>query len=142
MTTDPFNLQRFLTAQDEVYDDVLAELTAGHKESHWMWFVFPQVAGLGFSLNAEYFAIGSRSEAVAYLEHPILGARLRECAGLLLAVDGKSATQLLGSPDDLKLCSSMTLFAQVAERDNIFTRVLEKYYSGVPDPATLTALAV
>ena len=140
--TDPFHLQRFVTAQDEVYDDVVSELTAGHKESHWMWFVFPQVAGLGFSLNAEFYAIGSRAEAAAYLEHPVLGARLRECAELLLAVKGRSATQIFGVPDDVKLRSSMTLFAQVAAQDSVFSKVLEKYFGGVPDPATLAALAV
>ena len=140
--TDPFDLQRFVTAQDEVYDDVVAELAAGHKESHWMWFVFPQVAGLGFSRNAEFYAIGSRAEALAYLEHPALGARLTECAELLLAVKGRTATRILGSPDDVKLRSSMTLFSQVAAQGSVFTKVLEKYYGGMPDPATLTALAV
>ena len=106
---DPFNLRRFVEAQDLVYRSVIGELRAGVKQSHWMWFVFPQVAGLGRSATAEMYAIGSLDEAKAYLAHPLLGGRLRECTQLMLDVTGKSARQILGSPDDLKFFSSMTL---------------------------------
>jgi uncharacterized protein (DUF1810 family) len=132
-------LERFVQAQDGTYDRALAELRAGQKRSHWMWFVFPQIAGLGSSPTAQRYAIGDLAEARAYLAHPVLGPRLTECAEALLAVEGRSAEQILGYPDDLKLRSSMTLFAEAAGqgRDDLFRQVLDRYYDGEPDPATL-----
>jgi uncharacterized protein (DUF1810 family) len=130
------DLERFVEAQDVVYQDVRRELAAGRKATHWMWFVFPQLRGLGRSATARYFGIGSRDEAAAYLQHPVLGARLRECVGLVLAVDGSSAHAIFGSPDDLKVCSSMTLFAAIAPSEPLFRRALDKYFGGAPDPAT------
>lgn len=138
---DSFDLQRFLIAQDDTYDDAVAELAAGNKRTHWMWFIFPQVTGLGFSYNSEFYSIHSSAEARAYLDHPVLGARLRQCAELLLATQGLSASEILGSPDDLKLCSSMTLFAKFAAPDNVFEKVLEKFYGGVADHATTVVVA-
>ena len=126
----PPPLQRFLAAQAAIYPEALAELRAGRKRSHWMWFVFPQVAGLGTSATARRYAIGSRAEAAAYLAHPILGARLRECAAALLGVHDRTAEQILGSPDHLKLRSSMTLFAALAEPGSPFAAVLARYYAG------------
>ena len=134
-------LQRFLDAQDGVYATALAELRAGRKRSHWMWFVFPQIAGLGHSSTAAYYAIADLAEARAYLAHPLLGARLAECAEALLGVTGRTAHEIFGSPDDLKLRSSMTLFAQVAGPDSVFRRVLERYYGGEADARTLDLLA-
>lgn len=138
--SDPFELQRFVAAQDPVYLSVLAELRRGHKRTHWMWFIFPQYAGLGRSPTAQHYAIKSGDEARHYLAHPVLGPRLVECTQALLAVDGRTATAIFGSPDDLKLRSSMTLFAAVAPRESEFSAVLDKYYQGQPDPATLTLL--
>jgi len=134
-------LQRFLDAQDGVYATALAELRAGRKRSHWMWFVFPQIAGLGHSSTAAYYAIADLAEARAYLAHPLLGTRLAECAEALLGVTGRTAHEIFGSPDDLKLRSSMTLFAQVAGPDSVFRRVLERYYGGEADARTLDLLA-
>jgi uncharacterized protein (DUF1810 family) len=134
-------LQRFLDAQDGVYEQALGELRAGRKRTHWMWFVFPQIAGLGHSATAVYYAIADRAEAQSYLAHPLLGARLAECAQALLGVTGRTAHEILGSLDDLKLRSSMTLFAQVAGPDSVFGRVLERYYGGEADPRTLGLLA-
>lgn len=134
--TDPFDLQRFVQAQEPVMPAVRAELRAGRKRTHWMWFVFPQVAGLGHSATARHFAIGSLDEARAYLAHPVLGPRLRECAGLVLGVEGRSAHDIFGSPDDLKLHSSMTLFALAEPGAAEFRAVLDKYFGGVPDPLT------
>ncbi|CAA0133490.1 Uncharacterised protein [Mycolicibacterium vanbaalenii] len=136
MSEDPFDLGRFVEAQDHVYPTVLTELRAGAKRSHWIWFVFPQMRGLGHSAPAHRFGISSLAEADAYLQHPVLGSRLRECAGLLLAVDGRTATEIFGHPDDLKVRSSMTLFARV-DRDPVFRAVLDKFYDGCEDPATL-----
>jgi uncharacterized protein (DUF1810 family) len=133
------DLDRFVRAQDGVYDDALAELTAGRKRTHWMWFVFPQIAGLGFSPTAQRYAIRSLDEARAYLAHPVLGPRLRECAQALLAVPGRSAREILGHPDDLKLRSSMTLFARAADDPAPFEAVLDRFYDG-PDALTLTLL--
>lgn len=130
------SLQRFVDAQQGVYPRALAELRAGSKRSHWMWFVFPQIAGLGSSPTAQRYAIASLDEAREYLAHPVLGPRLRECARAVLAVDGKSAAEILGYPDDLKLRSSMTLFARAADDPEVFTAVLDKYYDG-PDSRTL-----
>jgi len=138
---DPFDLERFVSAQDRIYDRALAELRSGRKRSHWMWFVFPQVEGLGHSSTARRYAIRSAKEAGRYLDHPVLGTRLVECAEALLAVEGRSASEILGYPDDLKLKSSMTLFEKAAGEGSVFTRVLEKYYGGERDPETLRILA-
>jgi uncharacterized protein (DUF1810 family) len=132
-------LDRFVEAQDGVYDDALAELSAGRKRTHWMWFVFPQIAGLGSSPTAQRYAIRSLDEARAYLAHPVLGPRLRACAEALLAVQGRSAREIFGSPDDLKLRSSMTLFARAADDPALFQAVLDRYYDG-PDRLTLELL--
>lgn len=136
---DPFDLQRFVDAQSGVYPTVLAELRAGAKRSHWIWFVFPQLRGLGHSATAQRFGLGSLAEARAYLAHPLLGPRLQECAGLLVAHRGGTARQILGYPDDLKVRSSMTLFAQ-AGNDPVFTEVLDAFFDGEPDDATLRLL--
>jgi uncharacterized protein (DUF1810 family) len=133
---DSDDLDRFVSAQDGVYPDALAELRAGRKRTHWMWFVFPQIAGLGASATARRYAIASLDEARAYLAHPVLGPRLRECARTLLAVENASAEQIFGYPDDLKLRSSMTLFARAADDPDVFQAVLDRYYDG-PDARTL-----
>lgn len=138
--TDPFDLDRFVRAQDPVYRDVLGELARGRKQSHWMWFVFPQIAGLGFSAMSQRYAIGSRAEARAYLAHPVLGARLIECTGLVLAVQGRSINAILGAPDDAKFRSSMTLFGAVSDQP-IFGAALARYFAGERDAATLEILA-
>lgn len=137
---DPYHLQRFVDAQEPVYDQVLRELRAGRKTSHWMWFIFPQIAGLGHSSTSRYYAISGREEAEAYLAHPLLGARLRECTSLVNAVQGRSAHQIFGSPDDLKFRSCMTLFAECAEDGAVFRAALEKYFGGEKDPLTLERL--
>jgi len=137
---DPFDLRRFLDAQSAVYDGVRRELAAGAKTSHWMWFVFPQLRGLGFSSMAQRYGIASLAEAEAYLRHPALGARLLECSGLVLAVEGRSAWQILGPPDDLKFCSCMTLFERAAPDETVFARALEKYFGGERDARTLALL--
>jgi uncharacterized protein (DUF1810 family) len=133
------DLERFVSAQDGVYPEALAELKAGRKRTHWMWFVFPQIAGLGASATAQRYAIASLDMARAYLAHPVLGPRLRECARTLLAIDGRSATDIFGYPDDLKLRSSMTLFARAADDPEVFEAVLDRYYDG-PDQRTLERL--
>jgi uncharacterized protein (DUF1810 family) len=138
---DPFDLKRFVDAQQPVYGDVVDELRGGRKRSHWMWFVFPQLRGLGGSAMAVRFGIGSLDEARAYLGHELLGPRLRECARLVTAVQGRSIGQIFGSPDDLKLCSSMTLFAHATEDNQDFVAVLDKYYDGREDRLTLERLA-
>jgi uncharacterized protein (DUF1810 family) len=138
--TDPFDLDRFLRAQDPVFRDVLGELTRGRKQSHWMWFVFPQVAGLGFSAMSQRYAIGSRTEAEAYLAHPVLGPRLIECTRLVLAVDGRTINAILGAPDDAKFRSSMTLFSAVSD-EPVFGEALARYFGGERDGATLEILA-
>lgn len=137
---DPFDLQRFVDAQEPVYGDVVDELRAGRKRSHWMWFVFPQLRGLGGSVMAVRFGIASLDEADAYLRHELLGPRLRECARLVTAVQGRSIGQIFGSPDDLKLCSSMTLFARATDDNQDFVAVLDKYYNGRRDRLTLERL--
>ncbi|HUX44758.1 MAG TPA: DUF1810 domain-containing protein [Terracidiphilus sp.] len=137
---DPFHLERFLTAQAEVYAGAVEELREGHKQSHWMWFIFPQMKGLGRSPQADYFAIGSMEEATAYLEYPLLGARLRMCTRLVNAVEDRSAHEIFGSPDDLKFHSSMTLFDCAAEDDAEFQAALDKYFRGEPDRLTLELL--
>lgn len=137
---DPFELSRFLSAQQGVYARALTEIKEGAKRSHWMWFVFPQIDGLGSSPTSKRYAIRGKTEARAYLSHPVLGKRLRECAAALLAVNGRTASQIFGYPDDLKLKSSMTLFATVSDDDPVFARVLERYYGGDRDAATLGLL--
>jgi uncharacterized protein (DUF1810 family) len=140
MTADEFGLMRFVDAQAAVYEDVLGELRSGRKQTHWMWYIFPQVSGLGFSIMAQRFAIGSRAEAQAYLSHPLLGARLIECTEAMLAHQEISARAILGSPDDLKFKSSMTLFDIVSKKGSPFERALERYYSGERDERTLALL--
>jgi uncharacterized protein (DUF1810 family) len=135
-----FDLERFVQAQAGVYEQVVAELRAGRKRSHWMWFVFPQLAGLGHSAMAQRYAITSLDEARAYLEHPVLGVRLRECSGHVLAVPGKTVHEIFGSPDDLKFHSSMTLFHRAAPDEAVFSECLRKYFAGQEDALTLAAL--
>ena len=137
MNPDPFDLRRFIAAQDPVMDAVLAELRAGRKASHWMWFVFPQIQGLGSSSMARHYALASRQEARAYHEHPQLGARLQECTRLVLQVQERPVEQIFGYPDDLKFHSCMTLFAQVAPEVALYRAALQKYFAGVPDARTL-----
>jgi uncharacterized protein (DUF1810 family) len=137
---DPHYLQRFVDAQSGVFEQALAELKSGAKRSHWIWFVFPQIEGLGRSETARRYAIASRAQARAYLAHPLLGARLRECAQTVCALRGRSVHEVFGSPDDLKFRSSMTLFAEVAGDEGIFKEALRKYFDGRPDELTLKAL--
>ena len=137
---DPYELQRFVEAQDAVYDTALAELRAGRKRSHWMWFVFPQLAGLGSSDVSRRYAIRSLAEAGAYLAHPVLGPRLTECVEAVLGVNGRSAHEIFGSPDDLKLRSCATLFARVMPPGSVFDQVLAKYFGGERDENTLRLL--
>jgi len=127
---DRFNLQRFLKAQDPVLAEVVAELRSGRKRTHWMWFIFPQVAGLGFSPTSQFYAIGSVEEARAYLDHPVLGRRLRQCVAILLAGEGSSAFTIFGQPDTMKFQSSLTLFAGISEPESVFDQALEKFYKG------------
>jgi len=136
-TADPFDLRRFVEAQARNYADAIAELKEGRKRSHWMWYVFPQYAGLGRSAMAERFAIRSLDEAKAYLRHPILGPRLVECANAVLAVHGVTAHDIFGSPDDLKLHSSATLFSRLAEPGSVFHQIIDRYFDGKPDKRTL-----
>lgn len=138
--SDPFDLNRFVAAQAPVYDSVVAELRAGRKRSHWMWFVFPQLRGLGGSPTAVRYGISSLQEARAYLSHQLLGPRLRECTQLVNHVQGRSVEEIFGSPDDLKLRSSMTLFALAAQDAQDFTTLLDRYYRGQRDPLTLAQL--
>lgn len=141
--TDPYNLQRFVDAQATVYPRVLAELRAGEKQTHWMWFVFPQLAGLGSSPMAQKFAIVSLAEARAYLAHPVLGARLDECTRLVIAAAGRPIEDILGYPDDLKFRSSMTLFEHAAmPEESVFSQALRAFFHGDPDPRTLELLHV
>ena len=138
--SDPFDLQRFVDAQARVYSSVLDELRAGRKRSHWIWFVFPQVAGLGSSPTAARYAISSLDEARSYLRHDVLGPRLHECTRLVNAVQGRSIGQIFGSPDDLKVRSSMTLFARATQDNSDFVGLLARYYDGEEDPLTLARL--
>jgi uncharacterized protein (DUF1810 family) len=133
---DPYNLQRFITAQEHVYHQALVEIQRGHKKTHWMWFIFPQFAGLGFSSTSRLYAIESLAEALQYLEHPLLGPRLIECAEAALHVEGKTAHDIFGSPDDMKFKSSATLFAHVAPADSVFEELLAKYFLGERDEKT------
>jgi uncharacterized protein (DUF1810 family) len=139
MTEDPFDLERFVEAQEGVYPRVCGELRAGHKRSHWMWFIFPQVRGLGASPTAQRFGISCADEARAYLRHSILGARLRECTQLVLDIQGRSAHEIFGSPDELKFRSCMTLFARTSA-EALFPSALQKYFAGEADSLTLERL--
>jgi uncharacterized protein (DUF1810 family) len=139
-TQDPFGLQRFVEAQEGVYARACAELRNGRKTSHWMWFIFPQIQGLGRTSTSTKYAIRSLDEARAYLNHPILGARLRECTQILNGVQGRSADEIFGYPDTLKFRSCMTLFAQVSNGGSAFHQALQTYFEGVPDPRTLELL--
>lgn len=138
---DPYDLARFISAQRDDYQQALAELESGRKRSHWIWYVFPQLDGLAFSSTSRYYAIKGLDEARAYLDHPVLGPRLLECAEAVLRVEGRTATEVLGYPDDLKLRSCATLFALVSEAGSVFERVLNRYYQGQPDERTLQLLA-
>jgi len=137
---DPFNLSRFVSAQARIYDEVLAELRSGQKRTHWMWFIFPQIEGLGYSATSMHYAIKSEAEARQYLKHPVLGRRLLECAETVLNIEGRSASDIFGYPDDLKLKSSMTLFAYVTHPESVFARVLDKYFQGKHDAMTVSLL--
>lgn len=141
---DPFHLERFVAAQEAVYELVLEELHDGRKRSHWIWFIFPQMKGLGHSSQANFYGIGSLEEAVAYLRHPVLGPRLGRCARLVTLVERRTIREILGSPDDLKFRSSMTLFARAAEDAGVaptdFNDALKKYFNGEADPLTLALL--
>ena len=135
-----YDLQRFVDAQTSVFDNALLELKSGRKRSHWMWFIFPQLEGLGHSDMARRYGISGTQEALAYLQHPELGPRLEQCSRALLQWPGRSATAILGSPDDLKLKSSMTLFAIAAPDEPVFQEVIDVFFSGQPDTATLSKL--
>lgn len=137
---DPFDLQRFVAAQDSVYAQVKAELAAGAKASHWMWFVFPQLTGLGRSATARHYGLASIAEALAYWRHPVLGARLKECCDRVLSVDGSTARQIFGATDELKFCSCLTLFERAAPTESVFGQLLDRYYRGERDAATLQML--
>ena len=139
---DGSGLSRFVEAQEGVYERVLSEIRAGHKRSHWMWFIFPQCEGLGFSEISKRYAITSLDEAEAYLRHPVLGPRLLECAEAVLTLEGRSAAEIFGSPDDTKLRSCATLFAQVSPPDSVFEGVLDKYFAGEADERTLELMRV
>ncbi len=140
MTAAGFDLERFLDAQTPVIERVQAELRAGAKRTHWMWFVFPQIAGLGHSAMAQRYAIASLDEARAYAAHPVLGTRLRDCTALVLAVEGKTIHQIFGSPDDLKFHSCMTLFSRAAPEEPLFRQALERFFHGRQDPLTVARL--
>jgi len=137
---DPFDLRRFLEAQEDDYASILAEIRAGQKRSHWMWYIFPQIDGLAFSSMSKRFSIKSIEEARAFLKHPILGERLRECANAVLEIEGRTVAEIFGSPDDLKLRSCATLFEAASESGSVFERILEKYYDGQCDAKTLELL--
>jgi uncharacterized protein (DUF1810 family) len=137
---DPFQLNRFINAQEQVYDNVLEELRGGQKQSHWMWYIFPQIDGLAHSTMSKYYAIKSIEEARRYLSHPVLGMRLLECSETVFAIEGRSISKIFGYPDDMKLKSSMTLFAYVAASNSVFIRILDKYFNGERDGKTLALL--
>jgi uncharacterized protein (DUF1810 family) len=138
---DPHSLARFAEAQEETYGEVLSELRRGRKRSHWMWYIFPQFHGLGTSTTSEHYAIKSVEEATAYLDHPILGGRLTECAEVTLLIEGKTASEIFGTPDNLKLRSCATLFAHVSPPGSVFHRLLLKYFQSEPDEKTLQLIA-
>lgn len=134
---DPYDLERFVEAQHGVFDEACTELRHGRKTGHWMWFIFPQIAGLGFSAMSQHYAIRSIDEARVYLAHPALGARLREICRVVNGIEGKTAHEIFGSPDDMKLRSSVTLFAHASEDNAVFLEILKKYFGGAEDPRTL-----
>ncbi len=138
--TDPYNLQRFVDAQKKDYAIALSEIQNGRKRSHWMWYIFPQIQGLGFSSTSKYYSIKNGDEAKAYLEHPVLGKRLIDICNALLSLEGNNATSIFGSPDDVKLKSSVTLFASLPGADDVFKKVLAKFFAGKEDKATLEKL--
>jgi len=138
---DPYDLDRFISAQAGVFEQVLVELEAGEKRSHWVWFIFPQLKGLGRSSRAEFYGIGSLVEAAAYARHPVLGPRLEQCTRLVNAVEKRTIEQILGFPDDLKFRSSMTLFARAVPENALFSDALKKYFNGEPDPRTVELLS-
>jgi uncharacterized protein (DUF1810 family) len=140
-TNDPFDLSRFLKAQEHDYERALSEIKGGEKRTHWMWYIFPQIDGLAFSSTSKHYAIKSIEEAKAYLDHPVLGPRLLECAEAVVRVEGRTATEIFGSPDDLKLRSCATLFASVSPSGSVFHRLLAKYYESSSDEKTLRLLA-
>lgn len=142
LENDPFHLNRFVQAQQSDYDAALAEIRAGRKAAHWMWFIFPQFQGLGFSSLSQHFAIKSWEEARSYLTHPVLGPRLLECCEALMTIEGRTARQIFGSPDDAKLRSCATLFAQVSAPNPVFERLLKKYFGGQSDSKTLELLGL
>lgn len=137
---DPYDLQRFLTAQSHCYEQVCTELGEGNKHSHWMWFIFPQLKGLGQSTMSKIYSISSLQEADAYLQHPVLGSRLRHCTKLVMSIEGRSIEEILGSPDDAKFRSSMTLFLCTRQENRIFKDALQKYFAGRPDQLTIDRL--
>jgi uncharacterized protein (DUF1810 family) len=137
---DPYDLARFVQAQERDYEQALSEIRSGRKQSHWMWYIFPQFEGLGRTSTSMRYAIKSAAEAAAYLRHPVLGPRLLEIARAALAVEGKSASEIFGSPDDLKLRSCATLFASVSPAGSVFEQLLDRYFSGEPDHRTLALL--
>jgi len=141
ISDDPHNLSRFVDAQEDVYKEAFAEISHGKKESHWMWYIFPQFDGLGFSSTSRYFAIMSVEEAEAYLCHPVLGNRLLQCADAALRIRGSTAIEIFGSPDDMKLRSCATLFAHVSPSESVFEQLLDKYFQGERDTQTLSLLA-
>lgn len=140
--TDTFDLNRFLSAQAGVYPQVISELRAGQKLSHWIWFIFPQMKGLGQSSHSHFYGIGSLDEAIAYMRHPVLGPRLEECTILVNLVQKKPIEQILGYPDDLKFRSSMTLFSRAAPENTVFVQALDKFFAGRPDKLTLELLGI
>ena len=137
---DPYDLRRFLDAQRDQYTPARAELSRGIKHGHWMWYIFPQLRGLGLSSTSLYYGISGKEEALAYLRHPVLGSRLRECTRLVNAIEGKTIRRIFASPDDMKFRSCMTLFAEITAEGTEFREALEKYFGGKPDPATLARL--
>lgn len=139
---DTYDLQRFIDAQESIYSEVLHELESGRKTGHWIWYIFPQIQGLGRSWMAEKFAIASLEEAEAYLKHPLLGARLRECTQLVISIEGRDIKQIFPYPDDLKFRSSMTLFFRTTQDNRVFKEALLKYFQGQPDPLTLNILNI
>lgn len=140
MADDPYNLDRFLRAQENDYERALAEIRTGRKQSHWMWYIFPQLEGLGSSPTSRVYSVKSAAEAAAYLRHPVLGPRLSACCEAALGLEGRSASQIFGSPDDVKLKSSATLFAHVSPPHSVFERIVEKYFDGQRDDSTLRLL--
>jgi uncharacterized protein (DUF1810 family) len=139
--SDPYALERFVRAQDDDYDRALAEIRRGCKQTHWMWYVFPQFEGLGISATSSHYAVKSVAEARAFLAHPVLGPRLLACAEAVLGLDGRTVMDIFGYPDNLKLQSCATLFAGVSPADSVFHRLIEKYFDGEPDARTLRLIA-